>query len=722
MPEVPPAESAAPPVDPNRHLRKLGHGDLVAERFTLDRVIGKGTFAVVWEAHDEKLGRTCALKLLSAAFTGDTVLAELWDGIERAKTLEHPHIVRTFELVEDQERELLAVAMEFFPSQSIEKLRAEKPHGWFEPEEIAEWMQQCCNALADAHNECGIAHRNLKPTNLLVDAGGTVKITDFGIPPLVEAMPLHFTGRETSGTAAYLSPQQMRGEPADLADDLYALGVTLYELLAGKPPFLSANLSYQLFQVTTQTAPSITERRRASVSEARAIPAEWEETISALLSREAAQRPSAREVARRLAPSADHATAPVAKPEPPPAISPTEKAAEGSPASVPREEVAAVPNEPVVALPARVEAKAPSPASVAPLDGEGSMEMSWRWIAFLGVAILAVVGIGVWLGRDTRPHRAPSEEPAAPTPSPVPAVVATPAPTPSPQPTPAPAPSPTPGPTPMPATPAPATPATPAPAPATPAPAPVKSLPPFANSLQMRFIPLPGADVRMCLWPTRVRDYAAYAKASELRATSWSRPGFEQGPDQPVVNVSWDDAVAFCDWLTRTEREQGIISKQQRYRLPTDREWSLGVGLSDEAGATPAERDLSVPDVYPWGKQWPPPSGAGNYAGSETDSETSIKDYNDGFPETSPVGSFPANPLGFYDMGGNVWQWVDDSWSPQSKDKVARGASWYNGTVRISLLSSCRVHTPPQDSRDNYGFRVVLEGEGEKSPRTKAGK
>ncbi len=226
----------------------------------------------------------------------------------------------------------------------------------------------------------------------------------------------------------------------------------------------------------------------------------------------------------------------------------------------------------------------------------------------------------------------------------------------------------------------------------------------------------------MCIWPTRVRDYSVYAKANQIRSTSWSKPGFEQGPDQPVVNVSWDDAVAFCEWLTRSEREQGLLTKEQRYRLPTDREWSLGVGLSDEPGETPELRDMSVPDVYPWGTQWPPPAGAGNYAGRETDSDTEIKDYDDGFVATSPVGSFPANKFGFYDMGGNVWQWVDDSWNRTSKDKVVRGASWYNGTVRLSLLSSCRVHTPPQDSRDNYGFRVVLEGAGEKLPRVKTGK
>lgn len=232
----------------------------------------------------------------------------------------------------------------------------------------------------------------------------------------------------------------------------------------------------------------------------------------------------------------------------------------------------------------------------------------------------------------------------------------------------------------------------------------------------MKFVPLPGTIIRMCIWPTRVRDYAAYAEARQVRSTSWRNPGFEQSPDHPVVNVTWEDAIAFCEWLTKTERASGLLSPAQQYRLPTDREWSRGVGLADEPGDTPELRDMSVPDEYPWGKQWPPPQGAGNYSGTEADAQMAIKGYEDGYPTTSPVGSFPANKLGLHDMGGNVWQWVEDSWNHNSKDKVARGGSWFNGTVRLSLLSSCRVRTPPQDSRDNYGFRIVLEGSGEKTP------
>jgi serine/threonine protein kinase len=251
---------------------------------------------------------------------------------------------------------------------------------------------------------------------------------------------------------------------------------------------------------------------------------------------------------------------------------------------------------------------------------------------------------------------------------------------------------------------------------ATPAPSliatPAPSATPGSNSLGMKFAPV--GDVEFGIWQTRVKDFETFAKAVSLKSTSWKGPGFKQGEDHPVVNVSWQEAVAFCKWLTDKERKEKALSPSQFYRLPTDLEWSKAVGLPDEAGRTPEVRDMGVPDVYPWGNQWPPPPGAGNYTGEETGSDVAIKGYDDGFAWTSPVGSFPPNKLGLYDMGGNVWQWCMDTWNTDSKAKVLRGASWYNGALKLSLLSSCRVHAAPDSSTDNYGFRIVRASEAAK--------
>jgi len=233
------------------------------------------------------------------------------------------------------------------------------------------------------------------------------------------------------------------------------------------------------------------------------------------------------------------------------------------------------------------------------------------------------------------------------------------------------------------------------------------------NSLGMKFVPV-GA-VEFSVWQTRVKDFETFAKAVSLKSSAWKGPGFKQGPDHPVVNVTWVEAVAFCKWLTEMERKDGTMPAGQFYRLPTDLEWSQAVGLPEETGKTPEARDMGVADVYPWGSHWPPPPNTGNYTGEETGSDVAIKGYDDGYAWTSPVGSFPPNTLGLYDMGGNVWQWCMDAWNNDSKAKVLRGASWYNGALKLSLLSSCRVHASPDSSTDNYGFRIIRASESGKA-------
>ncbi|MCE9608994.1 MAG: SUMF1/EgtB/PvdO family nonheme iron enzyme [Chthoniobacter sp.] len=307
----------------------------------------------------------------------------------------------------------------------------------------------------------------------------------------------------------------------------------------------------------------------------------------------------------------------------------------------------------------------------------------------------------------------PAEKPATPAPVVKPVVLATPAPA-------------KPVATPLPATPPPAIaevkPAPAAPPPSTPAQLVLKTdpeklpavstpkptvAPGSENSLGMKFVPV--GDVEFCIWQTRVKDFEAFAKTAKVSG-AWKSPGFKQGPDHPVVNVTWVEALAFCKWLTEQEHKDGTLAASQFYRLPMDVEWSKAVGLPEESGKTPEERDMGIPDVYPWGNQWPPPAKSGNYTGEETGSDVAIKGFDDGYPWTSPVGSFPPNKLGLYDMGGNVWQWCMDTKNTTSKQKVLRGASWYNGALKLSLLSSCRVSALPDSSTDNYGFRVVRAG------------
>ncbi len=225
----------------------------------------------------------------------------------------------------------------------------------------------------------------------------------------------------------------------------------------------------------------------------------------------------------------------------------------------------------------------------------------------------------------------------------------------------------------------------------------------------MRFVPV--GDVQFAIWCTRVKDFEVFAHETALKSERWKSPGFQQAPDHPVVNVSWEHAMAFCKWLTARERGLGTLKASESYRLPTDLEWSAAVGLPPESGKTPEARDLGVADVFPWGSAWPPPPGVGNYTGEETGADVCLAGYDDGFSWTSPVGGFPANPIGLYDMGGNVWQWCMDSWNNSSGTKVLRGASWHKSAIKLGLLSSCRMHAKPNATAEYFGFRIVRAAE-----------
>jgi formylglycine-generating enzyme required for sulfatase activity len=224
----------------------------------------------------------------------------------------------------------------------------------------------------------------------------------------------------------------------------------------------------------------------------------------------------------------------------------------------------------------------------------------------------------------------------------------------------------------------------------------------WANSLGMRFVPLPGSKVLMSIWETRVRDFAVFVRDHHA---DHAEPRFPQTMDHPVVNVSWLDAQVFCQWLTERERQEGRIGRPHHYRLPSDREWSRAVGLAGEEGAAPAERhDQRDRYGYAWGsRDERPPQNFGNYASW------------DNFKYTAPVGSFAPNGLGLYDLGGNAAEWCLDEM--RQGRPVIRGASFGDpfDVARLDpLLSAYRGNDPKECRRETTGFRVVLDLEPER--------
>ncbi|MFN0075495.1 MAG: formylglycine-generating enzyme family protein [Prosthecobacter sp.] len=241
----------------------------------------------------------------------------------------------------------------------------------------------------------------------------------------------------------------------------------------------------------------------------------------------------------------------------------------------------------------------------------------------------------------------------------------------------------------------------------------------FTNTLGMKFVPVKGADVLFCIHETRRQDYAAYANETTGADSSWKSQERDGIPisvkdDEPVVSVSWDDAQAFCLWLSNKEG--------RKYRLPTDKEWSLAVGIVPQEkwsqGATPQSRAAEAKEEFPWSADYPPKTKdkVGNYGDSAWKEKFPkwpvLEGYSDSFPTTAPVMSFKPNKIGLYDLGGNVWEWVEDWYNVQQTERTLRGCAFDNSS-RNDLRSGWRHHYGPAIRRSNIGFRVVLE---EKAP------
>jgi serine/threonine protein kinase/Tfp pilus assembly protein PilF len=273
-------------------------GQVVFGRYTLVKVLGRGGMGIVWLARDEELEREVALKFLPDLMIQDrTLLDQLKRETKRSLELTHPHIVRIHDFVHDERSG--CISMEYVDGETLSNLRAGKGQKVFAPQELGGWIAQLCDALDYAHNHAKVIHRDLKPTNLMVNQRGELKITDFGIARSLADSATRLTGElGRSGTLVYMSPQQLSGERGTHLDDIYSLGATIYELLTSKPPFYSGNIDQQICE---QVAPPMTERRREFNIEPSSVPPTWEKVIAGCLAKEPARRPqSAVEIAQRL--------------------------------------------------------------------------------------------------------------------------------------------------------------------------------------------------------------------------------------------------------------------------------------------------------------------------------------------------------------------------------------------------------------------------------------
>jgi hypothetical protein len=233
---------------------------------------------------------------------------------------------------------------------------------------------------------------------------------------------------------------------------------------------------------------------------------------------------------------------------------------------------------------------------------------------------------------------------------------------------------------------------------------------PWANSLTMKMVPLGNA--MLAATETRRRDFAEFARSAKLEPVAGRV--LDVDLDLPITLVTRPEAEQFCRWLTDRERGKGLLEPDHEYRLPTDDEWSMAAYLPREKGATPADRSQRIEGIYPWGFTPVPLPRTGNFMDKTADKTgtKSIAGYEDGFEGLSPVSTFRVDSRGLFDLAGNVWEWVADSWAAVPVEGVVRGAA-FTTLARQELLASYRRKVAVSERLPDVGFRVILSLSGQ---------
>ncbi|MFF4208740.1 protein kinase [Streptomyces sp. NPDC001796] len=279
---------------------------LIAGRYQLNTTIGRGAMGEVWRAYDQMLGRPVAVKVLLDRNADPTADSRFRLEAQTAGRLHHPHVVGVLDFGEHEGR--LFLVMELVEGASLARVLADD--GPLPADQVAAIAAQAAAGLAVAHEQ-GIVHRDIKPGNLLLDAGGSLKIGDFGIARFMDdpSGALTATG-QIVGTSLYIAPERALGKPAGPASDVYSLGCVLYQLLTGQPPFRADSPIAILHQHLDATP--VPPRELGA-----ALPPAFENYLLGLLAKRPEDRPTARQAADWFATGAWRG-----RPEPLPAAAP----------------------------------------------------------------------------------------------------------------------------------------------------------------------------------------------------------------------------------------------------------------------------------------------------------------------------------------------------------------------------------------------------------------
>jgi len=210
----------------------LASGTVFAQRYRTIEELGAGGMGKVYRVLDTKVGEEVALKVIKPEIASDRgVIDRFASELKLARQIVHRNVARMFDL--NESAGVPFITMEYVRGENLKRLI--RKVGRLSPSQAVPIACQICDGLAEAHR-LGILHRDLKPHNVMIDEEGQAKILDFGLARLL-AQAVPDKGGSHSGTPAYISPEQVRGQPSDGRSDIYSLGVLMYEMLTGHTPF-----------------------------------------------------------------------------------------------------------------------------------------------------------------------------------------------------------------------------------------------------------------------------------------------------------------------------------------------------------------------------------------------------------------------------------------------------------------------------------------------------
>jgi serine/threonine-protein kinase len=232
-------------------------GEVIADRYELEKLVGTGGMSNVYCAHDRLLERKVALKVLHPHYTEDEEYVARFRHEARAVAqLSHPHIVTVIDRGEDDGQQF--IVFEYVDGENLKQLVERS--GPLPPRRAVELALEIADALAFAH-EHGLVHRDVKPQNVLLTPDGAAKVTDFGIARSLDVEHGVTQTGTVLGTSNYLSPEQAGGKPTTPSTDVYSLGVVLYELLTGEVPFAGENFVAVAMKHINEPPPDVLEKR-----------------------------------------------------------------------------------------------------------------------------------------------------------------------------------------------------------------------------------------------------------------------------------------------------------------------------------------------------------------------------------------------------------------------------------------------------------------------------